>query len=83
MSCFQTLRAVSFCATCRLTPGFCSSSHACFQLLQLQYDELLSKFTCEFNLGHYSEGTMKNTNAVKDALAKVVGAVTRQLLSST
>ena len=43
---------------CRLTHNFCSRSHACFQLLKLIHDKLLSNFACfgfKCNLRHYNE----------------------------
>ena len=41
---------VALVGRCRLTPGFCSRRHACFQLLKLKCDQLLSNFAFNFNM---------------------------------
>ena len=42
---------------CRLTPGFRSWPHACFQLLKLKYEKLLSSFAFNCNLRPYTVGS--------------------------
>ena len=39
---------------CRLTPGFRSAPHACFQRLRLKHDKLLSNFAFNCNVRHYT-----------------------------
>ena len=38
---------------CRFTPGLCCRPHACFQLLKLKHDKVLSNFAFNCNLRHY------------------------------
>ena len=50
---------------CRLTPGFRSRPHACFQCLKLKYDKLLSNFAFKCNLRRYNEGSV-DVHAITD-----------------
>ena len=54
---------------CRLTPGFRSRPHACFQLLTPEYDELLSNVAFNCNLRRYIVGDALRT-ALLDAITE-------------